>query len=72
MSAIISHRITTYFKLPKGETGLTQLGTKRINTLQALDWIIEHAPDGAFDVEPGGGDKVIVIVDLKRLQDSAP
>ena len=55
----VTHRITTYFKLAKGETGLTQIGTKRIGTVDALDWVIGHAPEGVLTVEPGEHETVI-------------
>lgn len=48
---VITHRIVTYFKRPKGEPGITQLGSQRLNTLEALNWVLSHMPDDAFTID---------------------
>jgi hypothetical protein len=61
---VVTHRITTYFKLPKGETGLTQVGSKRVDTVDAMKWILAHAPEGAVTV-----DGHVITIDLDRMKE---
>jgi hypothetical protein len=42
----VTFRVTTYFKLAKGETGLTQLASQRVGARIALDWILSELGDG--------------------------
>jgi hypothetical protein len=63
-----THRITTYFKLAKDEVGLTQIGSKRLGTIDALDWIIAHAPKGVITIEPGQH-KTVLTVDLDKAEE---
>lgn len=67
----VSHRITTYRKLPPGETGWTQLGTRRVDTLQAIDWLRSVAPEGAITWGPQAGPLMTLHVRVDMLVDGA-
>lgn len=58
--AVISHRIVTYFKRPKGQTGVTQLGSKRMDSLTALDWILSRYPDEAWDIDDSESRSLVI------------
>ena len=60
MPDAVSFRITTYTKLAKGETGLTQMASNRICASEVIDWVLEvldeQAPGAvavSFDDENG-------------------
>lgn len=49
MTARISFRITTLYKRPRGEPGLTRLESQRLDLASALKWITDELPDEAVD-----------------------
>jgi hypothetical protein len=75
MPEAVTFKITTYSKLAKGETGITQLGSLRVDAGTALMWILDELPDDAWDVqhEPSaepGWDVVTLRLDWSRVPDS--
>lgn len=70
MSSKVSFRITTYWKRPRGEAGLTRMSSKRLALGQALDWILAELPYEAVTVTPdteGGNDAVTLRIDWSQV-----
>jgi hypothetical protein len=42
----ITFKVDAYYKLAKGETGLTNASTYRCAAAEALDFVVSHLPDG--------------------------
>jgi hypothetical protein len=66
MESSPTFRITTYYKLPRGEPGIRQLGSKRLNVLQALDWVLNGLPEDALTVEYPEGE-IVVRIDVAKV-----
>lgn len=65
----VTFQVTTYKKLPKGATGLTRIGSRRIAASQVLDWVLAELPEDAVkvvdpDAEP---DKVVVTINWSKV-----
>lgn len=45
----VSFTVTTYWKRPRSEPGLTRVASKRLDLAQALAWIVRELPDEAVD-----------------------
>ena len=60
-----THRITTYFDRG-GKPGLTQASSLRLSSLQAINWILTHLPDGTYRVDEADG-IVTIRLDLASL-----
>lgn len=69
MPEAVSFRVTTYHKLAKGETGLTQLASARIDAGAALDWILAEFPDEAVTFTLDAS-KVTIAIDWAAVPDS--
>jgi hypothetical protein len=63
---IPTYRITTYIKIPRGQTGLTQLASKRLNVAQALDWLLSDLDADATTVSHDG-DMTTIEIDWRQL-----
>src|SRR5260370_41527786 len=50
MPDAVSFRVTTYRKLAKGETGLTQMASARLAASEGIDWGLSELPDDAVTV----------------------
>ena len=61
MPDAVTFRVTTYYKLAKGETGITQWDSQRLSVSQALDVIINEFPDEAVEVKAQPGQVTITI-----------
>lgn len=75
MPEAITFKVTTYRKLAKDETGMTQMGTVRVDLATALGWILDELPDEAWHVdhEPSsedGWDVVTLRLDWSKVPDS--
>lgn len=71
--ATVSFRITSHFKHPKGQSGLTQVGSKRLGGADVLNWIINDLPDQVVTLElPEDGKTATVHIDLDLLEKVAP
>jgi hypothetical protein len=77
MPEAVTYRVSTYYKLAKDETGLTQISSLRLDAAGALQWVLSELPDDAWDVErtrddPGDPDWDIVTIkiDWTKVPDS--
>jgi hypothetical protein len=78
MSEALTFRVQSYWKLAKGEAGLTTASTRRISGSQALLWILdnmldEQPDDGtppAIDARREGM-RTTIVIDWDRLPESA-
>jgi hypothetical protein len=50
MPEAVSFKVDAYYKLSKGETGLTRVSTVRIPASEVIDWVLEHLPDEAVTI----------------------
>lgn len=50
MPEAVTFIITTYRKLARNETGLTQMKSRRLDLGQALEWLINELPEDATRV----------------------
>lgn len=62
MSAKVTFQVTTYFKRPKGESGLTRAGSVRLAAGDALGWILAELPEEAVAVEHNTASDIATIV----------
>jgi hypothetical protein len=70
MSAKVTFQVTTYYKRPKGEPGITRAGSVRLSLGDALDWILDEAPDEAVTVDHDlNTDKATVVIDWSKVPD---
>lgn len=70
MSAKVSFRVTTYFKRPRGEAGITQLATRRVSLGEAVDWILNELPDDAVAIGHDlNADVVTIVIDWSKVPD---
>lgn len=51
MADLPTFQITTFQKVPPGMTGMTRAGSKRLNVVQAFDWLINSLPEAAIDID---------------------
>lgn len=67
----ISFRVTTYYKLERGETGITQLASNRLSLGDAVDWILAELPEDAVKITPetSEGDSVTIAIDWAKVPD---
>lgn len=68
--AKVTFRVTTYFKRPRGQAGLTNLGSRRLCLSEALDWILAELPGDALTITPdtsGGNEVVTVRIDWAKV-----
>lgn len=70
----VTYRVSTYYKLAKGETGITNVSSRRLDAATALTWILDDLPEDAWDVSHGGSDgdwhKVTLTIDWAKVPDS--
>lgn len=50
MADAVTFVVTTYWKLAKGETGATQMKSRRLDVGQALNWLLNEMPDDAIRI----------------------
>lgn len=67
----ISFRVTTYYKLERGETGITQLASNRLSLGDAVDWILAELPEDVVKITPetSEGDSVTIAIDWAKVPD---
>ena len=69
-TAKVSFQVTTYYKRPRGEAGITQMGTKRVSLGEAVDWILDELPDEAIKVDHDlNNDVATIVIDWARVPD---
>jgi hypothetical protein len=70
VSARVTFQVTTYFKRPKGETGLTRAGSVRLSAGDALGWVLAELPGEAVTVSHDQGtDIATVVIDWSKVPD---
>jgi hypothetical protein len=72
--APISFRITSYFKRTKATgPGLTQVGSKRLDAVEAITWILNELPHAATVVNVDHeARKTTVVFDLDMIERVSP
>lgn len=75
MPEAVSFKVTTYYKLAKGETGLTNIASRRVDVGTALNWIFDELPGEAWDVKHAPSaeddwDVVTLTIDWSKVPDS--
>jgi hypothetical protein len=68
----VTYRVSTYYKRPKGQPGVTSLSSGRLSAGEALTWIVNDLPDDALTVtreQPEGADDDIVtlVIDWNKV-----
>lgn len=63
----VTFRVTTYWKRPRGQTGITQLASRRLQPLEALQWVLDYLPDGAVTIAAGNGEALTLVIDRGKL-----
>jgi hypothetical protein len=71
MTAKVSFRVTTYFKRPRGEAGITQLNSCRLSLGDALNMVLNEIPGEAITIDHDGftGDIVTIVIDWPKVPD---
>lgn len=75
MPEAVTFKITTYYKLGRDETGLTQFSSRRLTAAQAIQWIMGEFPDETWEVvhddPPEGEDwhKLALTIDWTKVPD---
>ena len=70
MSAKVSFAVTTYFKRPRGESGLTRVASLRLSLGDAVDWILSELPDEAITVNHDlNTDLAHIVIDWSKVPD---
>ena len=68
MPDAVSFRITTYTKLARGETGLTQMNSARICASEAIDWVLNELPEEAVTVSHDEtGEVATTVIDWSKV-----
>jgi len=73
VSARVSFRVTTYYKRPRGEPGLTQAASQRLDISEAIAWVLAELPEEAvamtFEGDDGTGAarKTIIAIDWDHV-----
>ena len=73
MSAKVSFRITTYWKRPRGESGLTRMGSHRMDIGRAIGWLVAELPDDSYEMRFDGADadgsaaKTTIVIDWTKV-----
>ena len=67
MPESVSFKVDAYYKLAKGETGVTHLQTVRIAASQVIDWILDHLPDEAVTVSGIPGGPMTTVIDWSKV-----
>lgn len=65
-------RITTYWKRPRGQPGITQLASRRLTPAEALQWVLDELPEDAVSAIPGTGTLLVLTIDAAKLNDKTP
>jgi hypothetical protein len=70
VSAKVTFQVTTYFKRPKGEAGLTRAGSVRLSAGDALGWVLAELPEEAVTVgHDQQTDIATVVIDWSKVPD---
>lgn len=73
MSAKVSFRITTHWKRPRSEPGLTRLDSQRMDIGRALGWVLSALPEDSYEMRfegqeaDGSAAKTTVVIDWAKV-----
>lgn len=72
VSAKVSYLVTTYYKRPRGEAGMTSAQSVRLDIGAALGWILRDLPGEAltmtFEGDDGNGArKSTIVIDWDKV-----
>lgn len=62
----VSFRVSTYWKLGKGQHGLTHVDSRRLALSEALDMLLEQLTDGEAVIETVG-EVTTVVIDWSKV-----
>ena len=67
----VSFLVSTHWKLPRGQAGLTNMHSQRLNLGEAIDWILAELPEDAITITPetDEGDSVTIVIDWAKVPD---
>jgi hypothetical protein len=66
----VSFRITTYTKLAKGESGLTQMNSARLCASEVIDWVLNELPEDAVTISHDeSGHVTTTVIDWSLVPD---
>jgi hypothetical protein len=66
----VSFTVTTYWKRPRGQPGLTRMGSRRLTLSEALDWVLAELPADAVTLAhdlDDGRNVVTVTIDWGKV-----
>lgn len=70
MTAKVTFQVTTYFKRPKGEPGLTRIGSRRLSLGEAVDWVLNQLSDDAVKIDHDlNTDVATIVIDWSKVPD---
>jgi hypothetical protein len=64
----VSFRVTTYYKRQRGDTGLTQVSSRRLDAEDALNWVLCEIPPEAI-THSRDGDVDSLTIDWSKVPD---
>jgi hypothetical protein len=67
---IPTFRLSSYWKLPRGTTGLTRMDSKRLCASEALEWVLDGLPEDAVTVDENtdaNGDVTTIRIDWSKV-----
>jgi hypothetical protein len=67
-NAKVTFKVTTYWKRPPGEAGLTQVSSGRVSLEEALDRILTELPAGAVTTS-AGENSIEIFTDWSKVPD---
>jgi hypothetical protein len=74
MPESVTYRVSSYYKLAKGEAGVTSESSLRLDAAEALSWILSDMPDEAYeavhDQSAADWHKVTITIDWTKVPDS--
>lgn len=69
----VTYRISTYYKRPRSQPGLTSAASTRISLMEAIDWLVSDLPDEAITWSWEGespDDKLTFVIDWSKVPDA--
>lgn len=63
----VEFKITTYYKLKRGQFGPTSMTSKRLVLGRALDWVLGEFPDEAVIISNHDPDLTTVTIDWSKV-----
>lgn len=70
--AQLSYRITSHWKRKRGEPGLTQRGSVRLDAADTINWILNDLPEEASEIDHGKDGWVTVRLHMPTIAKASP